>query len=110
MRRASVIAGALCACSPAQPSLRGEARETAPQLVLHCAPGDAEVVVDGVPFARCADLSEKPIALKKGLRHVEVRKSGHQRYETWLDPDGTQAALQVTLQPNAGIHEAGGTP
>ncbi len=110
MRRASVIAGALCACTSTQPALKGEARETAPQLVLHCSPSDAEVVLDGVPFARCGDVAERPIALKKGLRHVEVRKSGHQPYETWLDPDGTQAALQVTLQPSVAIKEAGGMP
>jgi hypothetical protein len=86
-----------------------EARETVSQLVLHCQPADAEVVIDSVPYARCKDVEDRPIKLAKGLRHVEVRKAEHQPYETWLDTDGTQAALNVSLSKNV-ASEAGGNP
>jgi hypothetical protein len=98
----------LCSCATASP---GEkiARETGSQLVLHCQPADAEVVLDSVPYARCKDVEDRPIKLAKGLRHVEVRKADHQQYETWLDTDGTQASLNVSLSKNAAL-EAGGNP
>jgi len=85
------------------------ARETGSQLVLHCQPTDAEVVIDSVPYARCKDVEDRPIKLARGLRHVEVRKADHQQYETWLDTDGTQAALNVSLSKNV-ASEAGGNP
>jgi len=38
-----------------------------------------------------------------------VRKAEHQQYETWLDTDGTQAALNVSHSKNV-VTEAGGNP
>ncbi|MFT3843202.1 MAG: hypothetical protein QM723_39825 [Myxococcaceae bacterium] len=103
--RALFVSLGLCACATAPQT----PRETGSQLVLHCQPADAEVVLDSVPYARCKDVEDRPIKLAKGLRHVEVRKAEHQQYETWLDTDGTQAALNVSLSKNA-VTEAGGNP
>ncbi len=106
MRRASFIWVAMCGCATGGPGAgaaaelaRSPLRETRAQLVLHCQPLDAEVVLDEVPYAHCKDVVDKPIALKRGLNHVEVRRAGLQGYQTWVDPDGTQAALQVNLEP-----------
>ncbi len=106
--RFSLATICLCACAIARDGQRA-ARDTGSQLVLHCQPADAEVVVDSVPYARCKDVEDRPIRLARGLRHVEVRKADHQQYDTWLDTDGTQAALNVSLAKSA-APEAGGNP
>ena len=51
-----------------------------------------------MPVALCKDLVDRPVGLTRGMRHVEVRKLGFVGYQTWLDTDGTQANLHVTLQ------------
>jgi len=99
VKAVTAIVVGLCGCASTGQSK--QPRETQSQLVLHCAPKDAEVVLDSVPYARCKDVEDRPIHLARGLRHVEVRKSDHESYETWLDTDGTQATLTVTLTANA---------
>jgi hypothetical protein len=100
----------LAACrTPAEGTAAGRAEavlekpwERRGDLVLSCQPGDAEVDVDGVPRGLCSDFGEgKGIQLGEGMHHVEVKKAGFTPYETYCEPSGTQAAVAVSLQPQA---------
>ena len=74
------------------------------ELVLHCAPTDAEVALDGVAQGLCSDFNGEPYALKVGekARRVEVKKSGFVTWETWLAADQTRVVMTVTLLPSGG--------
>jgi hypothetical protein len=76
-------------------------------LQLTCSPADSEVWLDGVPVGSCAEFSGRR-GLSLGLRmsKVQVRKEGYLSFETFVEPDGTRAALTVTLAPSL----TGGTP
>jgi hypothetical protein len=70
-------------------------------LALSCEPSDSEVVLDGVPVGTCSDFSgRRGLSLGSGMRKVEVRREGYQSFETFVEPDGTRAALTVTLDPS----------
>ncbi|MER2562614.1 MAG: hypothetical protein ABTQ32_17950 [Myxococcaceae bacterium] len=74
------------------------------ELVLHCAPADAEVALDGVSQGLCTDFNGEPRALRVGTRarRVEVKKSGFHTWESWLAADETRVVMTVTLLPNGG--------
>lgn len=74
------------------------------ELVLHCAPSDAEVALDGVSQGLCTDFNGEPRALKVGTRarRVEVKKSGFHTWESWLAADQTRVVMTVTLLPSGG--------
>lgn len=74
-------------------------------LWLSCEPADAEVAVDGVPQGSCRDFSGHPKGLVlggEGMRKVVVTKAGYWPYETWLEPSGARATLNVKLQKQGG--------
>jgi hypothetical protein len=76
-------------------------------LQLECSPSDSEVWLDGVPVGACSEFSgRKGLSLGLRMRKVEVRKEGYLSFETFVEPDGTRAALTVTLAPSL----TGGTP
>ncbi len=105
----------LAGCVASQPGLptmpkitEGQMRPSrvsgAGELVLHCAPGDAEVALDGVTQGLCSDFNGEPHALKVGekARRVEVKKSGFVTWETWVAADQTRVVMTVTLLPSGG--------
>lgn len=106
----------LAGCATSQPGLPNLPRVTeaelrtpyrvsgAGELVLHCAPSDAEVALDGVSQGLCSDFNGEPRALKvgTGARRVEVKKSGFHTWESWLAADQTRVVMTVTLLPNGG--------
>ena len=63
-------------------------------------PADAEVVLDGVPQGACRDFDGAPRGLEigAGAHRVEIRKSGFWPAVTYVEPDGTRAAMTITLQ------------
>jgi hypothetical protein len=70
-------------------------------LALSCDPSDSEVWLDGLPAGSCGDFSgRKGLSLGRRMRKVEVRKEGYRTFETFVEPDGTRAALTVTLAPS----------
>jgi hypothetical protein len=79
--------------SSAPAAFRGE-------LVLRCEPEDAEVALDGVPQGTCQDYDGDPRGLALGThrRRVAVSKAGFQRWESWMEADGTRLVVSVTLQ------------
>ncbi|MFZ5470554.1 MAG: PEGA domain-containing protein [Myxococcota bacterium] len=76
------------------------------QLVFSCQPSDAEVVVDGVPQGICTDYA-RGLEVGEGLHEIEVKKPGYWPYLTYYAPDGTRAALRITLRPKPA---EGGSP
>lgn len=84
-------------------ALLQEAEGRRGELALRCEPGDAEVVVDGVPQGVCDDFDGRPgrLSLGQGMRHVVVKKDGYWPYETWYQSGGAKASLSVTLRPRA---------
>ena len=70
-------------------------------LRLVCAPADAVVGVDGVEMGRCSDFSGRPegIRLGEGMHRVDVAKEGFWPYQTYLQPSGARASLNLTLRP-----------
>jgi hypothetical protein len=99
---------AACAAPTQQAAMferAGEGLADAPQrtgdLTLRCQPDDSEVWLDGVPQGRCVEFSgTRGLSLGRGMRKVEVRKEGYRPFETFVEPDGTRAALSVTLAPS----------
>lgn len=76
-------------------------------LKLACEPVDSEVWVDGIPIGTCVEFSgRRGLSLGQRMRKVEVRKEGYRSFETFVEPDGTRAALTVTLAPSL----TGGAP
>lgn len=70
-------------------------------LKLTCNPLDSEVWLDGVPVGSCTEFSgRRGLSLGQRMRKVEVRKEGYRPFETYVEPDGTRAALTVTLAPS----------
>ena len=70
-------------------------------LRLACDPNDSEVWLDGVPVGSCLEFSgSRGLSLGQRMRKVEVRKEGYRSFETFVEPDGTRAALTVTLAPS----------
>lgn len=70
-------------------------------LKLACDPLDSEVWLDGVPVGSCNEFSgRRGLSLGQRMRKVEVRKEGYRSFETFVEPDGTRAALTVTLAPS----------
>ena len=80
---------------------------TKSELILACTPSDADVDLDGVPQGTCEDFKGEPrgLALKKGVRRVQVKKAGYLPWDTVVETDGTRVSLNVTL-----ISTGGGTP
>lgn len=70
-------------------------------LQLSCAPLDATVKLDGVEMGRCSDFASRPegIRLGDGMHRVDVVKEGYAPYQTYLEPSGARASLNLTLQP-----------
>jgi len=68
-------------------------------VIFVCQPADAEVWLDRVPQGTCLDFAGSPkgLSLTGKMRRIEVRKEGYLPYETYLEADGTRAALNVTL-------------
>lgn len=80
----------------------GGGREGA--VLLDCTPGDAEVLVDGVPQGRCDDFGGgRALKVGAGAHALEVRKSGYRPYRSVVSPGGARVGLEVTLLE-------GGTP
>jgi hypothetical protein len=75
------------------------------ELVLDCAPSDAEVALDGVTQGVCSDFGRDHRSLKVGTlaRKVEVRKSGYHTWESWLAADQTRVVISVKLLPSGGL-------
>ena len=70
-------------------------------LALRCEPADSEVWLDGLPVGSCGQFSgRKGLSLGQRMSKVEVRKEGYRTFETFVEPDGTRAALTVTLAPS----------
>jgi hypothetical protein len=69
------------------------------ELVLHCLPEDAEVLLDGVPQGTCGDFDGTKGALGLGPeeRKVEVSKGGFRPWVARLTADGTRMVVNVTL-------------
>ncbi len=84
------------------------AQATSGDLKLRCVPPDALVLLDGVPEGNCDDFAGHPKSLSLGsrMRKVEIRKEGYTPFETYIEPDGTRAALSVTLN----LSNTGGAP
>lgn len=111
MRRVAfaVAAGCALACARTPRELTearaeaalAQARVRQGDLALNCTPEDAEVEVDGVPWGDCRDFSGEPELLRvgEGLHHIRVKKAGYWPYETWYQPSGARAVLQVALSP-----------
>ena len=72
---------------------------TKSELVLACTSSDADVVLDGVPQGTCEDFRGEPrgLALGKGVRRVQVKKTGYLPWGTVVETDGTRVMLNVTL-------------
>lgn len=108
----SLAAVLLAACATTEPDsvrVAGEGlarlkQGQAGDLWLQCEPSDAEVAVDGVPQGVCEDFSGHPkgLALGEGMHRIIVSKGGHWPYETWLQPSGARATLNVKLQKQGG--------
>jgi hypothetical protein len=83
------------------------AQPSAGDLSLSCAPPDSEVWLDGVPMGPCAAYAgRRGLTLGKRMGKVEIRKEGYNPFITFVEPDGTRAALSVTLTPS----NTGGAP
>jgi hypothetical protein len=114
--RAALVSVALAACAApgeqaAMFSRAGDGLKSAEpstgDLKLKCDPMDSEVWVDGIPVGACLEYSgRRGLSLGQRMRKVEIRKEGYRSFETFVEPDGTRAALTVTLAPST----AGGTP
>jgi hypothetical protein len=109
--RAFVLALAIAACAAPQTeqaamfAKAGEGLHGAEQrsgdLALTCNPLDSEIWLDGVPVGSCTEFSgRRGLSLGQRMRKVEVRKEGYRSFETFVEPDGTRAALTVTLAPS----------
>lgn len=98
------------ACVAAEPELVpsvarvGSSQKQRSELVLRCTPGDAEVLLDGVPQGTCGDYGGQPKGLSLGVgpRRVAVRKSGYQSWESLMVADGTRMTVDITLNSNGG--------
>lgn len=105
---ALVFALAACAAPSEQAAMFARAGEgllgaerRSGDLKLACDPLDAEVWLDGVPIGSCTEFSgRRGLSLGQRMRKVEVRKEGYRSFETFVEPDGTRAALTVTLAPS----------
>lgn len=72
---------------------------TRSELVLDCAPADAEVELEGVPQGTCEDFGGTPrgLSLGDGTRRVVVKKSGYLPWDCVVEADGTRVMMTVTL-------------
>ena len=61
------------------PASAGEPRGPSGTLAIRVQPDDAEVVIDGEPWARSGG-ERLVVALAPGVHRLEVRKSGHETY------------------------------
>jgi PEGA domain len=86
--------------SRAEELLRG-ADERSGDVELHCDPDDAEVRVDGVPQGRCKDFAGAPrrLSVGEGMHLIEVEKDGFWPYQTYFQPSGARAVLEIRLRP-----------
>lgn len=75
---------------------------TTGELVLKCAPADAEVSVDGVGQGLCSDFHVAAVKVGTRARKIEVKKSGFAPWESWLAADQTRVVMNVTLEPSGG--------
>ncbi len=68
---------------------------------LHCDHADAEVLVDGVLQGRCEDFAGAPrrLPVGEGMHLIEVTKAGFARYQTYFQPSGARAILDIKLRP-----------
>ncbi len=82
----------------AEELLRG-AKARSGDLELSCTPAEAQVSVDGVERGTCSDFASRPLRLGAGLHRVQVKKQGLTPFETYVDPSGTRARLDVALAP-----------
>jgi hypothetical protein len=85
-----------------------KAEKSSGDLKLVCEPVDSIVWLDGVPVGSCQDFGGHPKGLWLGtkMRKVEVKRDGYMPFETYIEPDGTRARLNVTLAPS----NLGGAP
>ena len=108
MKAAVPLLLAACAASSPQAALFERAgsglraaQDRSGDLVLTCDPKDSLVFVDGIPNGQCDDFSgRRGLSLGQRMRKVEVRREGYTSFETFVEPDGTRAALTVTLAPS----------
>ena len=108
MRRLWLLAIAACAAPSEQAAIFARAGEglkaveaSSGDLRLKCEPLDSEVWLDGMPVGACEDFAgRRGLSLGQRMRKVEVRKDGYTPYLTFVEPDGTHAALTVTLLPS----------
>ena len=107
-RASLVFALAACAAPSEQAAMfsrAGEglraAEDRRGDLKLACDPTDSEVWLDGLPMGSCLEYSgRRGLSLGQRMRKVEVRKEGYRSFSTFVEPDGTRAALTVTLAPS----------
>jgi hypothetical protein len=103
-----VLALAACAAPTGQAAMFSRAGEglaaaegRTGDLKLACSPDDSQVWLDGVPMGSCLEYSgRRGLSLGQRMRKVEVRREGYRSFETFVEPDGTRAALTVTLAPS----------
>ena len=79
----------------------GQARDIAPGVALQCAPGEAEVAVDGVLQGTCADLEGRILSLGEGVHRVEVKRAGFRPYAVQLEAGKARTMLKVELVPSS---------
>lgn len=107
----ALLAAALSACAgppPGPPATLARARQLlegsrSPRgcnVVLRCAPRDAEVLVDGVLQGLCSDFEALSAGLSvgEGLHRIEVRREGFWPYTTYVEPQGARATLRAELR------------
>lgn len=111
MRRWLAIAAPLLGCATSTPlperaadaaRLIRAAEDRTGNVRLHCTPDDAVVALDGVSIGLCSDFrGQRGVEVKKGARHLAVRKLGYLPYESMVDTDGTRVSLTVSLAPSS---------
>ncbi|MBI5546465.1 MAG: hypothetical protein HY901_21500 [Deltaproteobacteria bacterium] len=97
-----LLSGASCRTpEPWEPlgAATSDARKIDPGLALHCEPGEADVLLDGVLQGSCVDLDGRVLSLSEGTHRVEVRKAGHRPYEAVVATGLARTALKVQLVP-----------
>ncbi len=102
-----VLCGPACATTERErmetraEQLLRDAADRSGDVELHCEPVDAEVLVDGVPQGRCEDFAGAPrrLPVGEGMHLIEVKKAGFAQYQTYFQPSGARAVLEVALRP-----------
>jgi hypothetical protein len=113
MRRAAcALALGILGCAAAGPmptarmaeadKLLRQSNERTGNLRLSCSPHDAVVAIDGVSVGLCSDFTGRQgMDVRKGARHLAVKKVGYLPYESFIDTDGTRVSLTISLAPSS---------